>query len=538
MATRSGTDSARFETIDWETVDSTGRLLTRRTVLFLLSVATILVLLLYDAFVAAPDPLFHNVGLQEGLQNPFTWDVRGIDWLFVLSLLVFGFYIVLPLATDVDRTRRYVAELRKNKSATFALGYLVCFLAFGVFGTILVGRPSTEVTKTSRPPVSFATPLGRIDLFTLLVLLGVTLLASWVLLATFDRDRELAGIAPVSGAVARFGLVSLLVATPLAVLFAVFPVASPTVAATIGVLAGVTAVTFWALRTDLGVGRETVRGLGVVGVVFAGLFLAGFALVQTVLYGFLGFDPVATGVVATTCPQSAAAPGGGCYGTWADPLGTNRWGKSMVQLVFDGMRVALQVALISSVLIVPLATLTGTVAGYVGGLVDDLLMSYVDIQQTVPAIVVYMITAHVFGRSLFVLVLVFGLLSWGGAARLVRSEVLQRREEDYITAAESAGAGKSRIMFHHILPNVSNAVLTSVTRQIPQLILAEAAIAFLNLNDIMLISWGETINISLKFLPDGWWMSTIPVVFLAVTVLSFSVLGDALRDVLDPRGDA
>ncbi|WP_267642823.1 ABC transporter permease [Haloarchaeobius amylolyticus] len=537
MATRSSSDRARFETIDWDAVESSGGLVTRRTALFLLSVTAVFALLLYDAFVVAPEPLFHNVGLQEGLQDPFTWDVRGIDWLFVLSLLVFGFYVLLPLATDLDRAKRYAAELRKNKSATFALGYLVFFFVFGVVGTIIVGRPSTRVSKTSQPPVSFATPLGRIDLFTLLVLASVSLLAAWVLLAKFDRDRELAAIAPITGAIARFGLVALLVATPLAVLFSVFPVASPTVAAGAGVLAGVLAVGRWAASTDLGLGGETLRGLGVVGAAVAVLFLAGFGLVQTVLYGFLGFDPLATGVVATTC-KGAAAVSGGCYGSWAEPLGTNRWGKSMLKLVFDGMRIALQVALISSVLIVPIATLTGTVAGYVGGVVDDLLMSYVDIQQTVPAIVVYMITVHVFGRSLFVLVLVFGLLSWGGAARLVRSEVLQRREEDYITAAESAGAGTFRIMFHHILPNVSNTVLTSVTRQIPQLILAEAAIAFLNLNNIMLISWGETINIALKFLPDGWWMSTIPVVFLAVTVLSFSVLGDALRDVLDPRGGA
>ncbi|WP_435363389.1 ABC transporter permease [Haloarchaeobius sp. DYHT-AS-18] len=537
MATRSGSDRAQFETIDWDAVEPTGGVLTRRSWLFLLSVAAILLLLLYDVFVAAPDPLFHNVGLQQGVQDPFTWDVRGIDWVFMLSLLVFGFYIVAPLVDDMARTKRYAAELRKNKSATFALGYLVCFFVFGVVGTIIVGRPSTDVSATSQPPVSFGTPLGRIDLFTLLVLLGVTLLGSWVLLAKLDRDRELAAIAPITGAIARFGLVSLLVSTPLAVLFSVFPIAPLTLAAGAGVLAGLVAVAAWAVRTNLGLGSETFRGLAVVGGAFAVLFVAGFALVQTVLYGFLGFDPLATGVVATSC-EGAAAVSGGCYGSWAEPLGTNRYGKSMVKLVFDGMRIALQVALISSVLIVPLATLTGTVAGYVGGIVDDLLMSYVDIQQTVPAIVVYMITVHVFGRSLFVLVLVFGLLSWGGAARLVRSEVLQRREEDYITAAESAGAGKTRIMFHHVLPNVSNTVLTSVTRQIPQLILAEAAIAFLNLNDIMLISWGETVSISLKFLPDGWWMSTIPVVFLAVTVLSFSVLGDALRDVLDPRGGA
>ncbi|WP_435360586.1 ABC transporter permease [Haloarchaeobius sp. DFWS5] len=538
MAAGSVNEPAGFETIDWDEVEPSGGWLTRRSALFLVCLLGIICLAAYDYFVVAPEPLFSNVGLAEGLSQPFTWDVRGIDWLFALSLLVFGFFVLYPLAADRERTARYFAKLTNNKSATFALGYLVCFFVFGVVGTIVVGSPDTSVQHTSKPPVSFATPMGRIDLFTLLVLVGLTALATWTLLARFDRVRELSAFTPVSGAFGRLGLCTLTVFTPLSVVFALTSVGSLLVAAGISLLVGVAYTGRWFLRSEQSLDRETLRASGVVLAGFGAVFLLGFALVQFVLYGFLRFDPVATGVVSTSCPASAAAPGGGCYGTWDYPLGTNRWGKGMIQLLFDGMRVALQVALISSMLIVPLATLVGTITGYVGGVVDDTLMAYVDVQQTVPAIVVYMIAVHVFGRSLFVLAVVFGLLSWGGAARLVRSEVIQRREEDFITAAESAGASHLGIMVRHVLPNVSNTVLTAVTRQIPQLILAETAIAFLNLNKIMNVSWGETINISLDYLPDGWWMSTEPVVVLAVTVLSFSVLGDALRDVLDPRGDS
>ncbi|WP_435345539.1 ABC transporter permease [Haloarchaeobius sp. HRN-SO-5] len=551
MATSDVDGGARFEQVDWNTVDPSGRAVGLRSRLFLLCVGVVLAALAYDYFVAAPDPLFENVGLEEGLQDPFTWDVRGIDWLFVLSLLVFGFYVLYPLYEHADRTRQYLDELTNNRAATFALAYLTCFFFFGLFGTILVGRPSVDVLRSSKPPVSFATPgsfdlvvatvavpTARIDLFTLLVLVSVGALLTWSLLAKVDRDRELDAFGDIAGVFGRVGLGFVATFSLVGTVFAVFPVADYGVAAGIGTIVGVGWAVLWLSRSDVPFGVEHVRAAAVVLTAFAGVFLVGFVVVQTVVYDFFQFDPVGSGVVSTSCPDYASAGPGQCYGTWDYPLGSTRYGLGMIPVIFSGMRVSLQVALISSMLIVPLATMVGTVAGYVGGVVDDVLMSYVDVQQTVPAIIVYMIAIHVFGRSLFVLVVVFGLLSWGGAARLVRSEVLQRREEDFVTAARSAGAGHWRVMFRHVLPNVSNTVLTSVTRQIPQLILAETAIAFLDLNDIMLMSWGETIASLLKFLPDGWWMSTEVVVVLAVTVLSFSVLGDALRDVLDPRGDS
>jgi len=258
--------------------------------------------------------------------------------------------------------------------------------------------------------------------------------------------------------------------------------------------------------------------------------------VRFTMYGFLEFGPAIGVNSANSCAGRMTA--NGCLGTWESPLGTNYVGKSILALLFVGFRVSLEVALITSMLMLPIATLVGTFAGYTGGLVDDALTGYIDIQQTIPAFVAYIVLSYVFGRSLFLLILVFGLLSWGGAARLVRSEVVQRREAEFVTAARSAGADDRRIMRDHILPNVSNTVLTSVTRRIPMLILAEAAIAYLNLNDIMVISLGESIANGLENFPNAWWVSTELTLALALTVLSFSLLGDALRDVLDPRGDS
>ncbi|MFD1644880.1 ABC transporter permease [Haloarchaeobius litoreus] len=539
MATSDADDRARFEQVDWDVVDPTSGGFGRRSLLFLACLGGVLVALWYDFVVAAPDPLFYNVGLAEGIEDPFTWDVRGIDWLFLVSLLVFAFYVLYPMYEDLDRTKAYFGKLTNNRAATFALGYVTLFFFGGVFGPLLVGQPDPEISATSRPPVSFATPLGRVDLFSLLVLGSLCALATWALLDRLGRDRELGTFGDIARVLVRFALGFLATFTLAGTVFNVFSVASFRVAAGIGAVVGVAWGLRWALVSDRSFGLEHLRATAVVVVAFGAVLVVGIELLQLVVYDLLQFDTIAGGVSSTSCPPYAEAPGRGttCYGTWDYPLGTARYGQGLIPLVFSGMRVSLQVALICSMLIVPLATLVGTVAGYVGGVVDDLLMSYTDIQQTLPAIIVYMITIHVFGRSLFVLVVVFGLFSWAGAARLVRSEVIQRREEDFVTAARSAGAGHWRIMGRHILPNVSNTVLTSVTRQIPNLILAEAAIAFLALNNIMLPSWGETISSTLQFIPDGWWMSTVPVVVLSVTVLSFSVLGDALRDVLDPRSD-
>lgn len=227
---------------------------------------------------------------------------------------------------------------------------------------------------------------------------------------------------------------------------------------------------------------------------------------------------------------------GRCHGSLRYPLGTNSTGKDVVALLVSGMRVSLIVALVSATILVPVGTTIGVVAGYAGGWVDTLLMGYVDVQQTLPAFVLYIIAMFVFGKSLLLIVLVFGLTSWGGAARMVRSEVLQRRDEGYVRAAENAGASRWHVVRKHILPNVSTTVVTSMSRQIPILILTEAAIAYLKLNNLLLLSWGELIALDLRHaFPETWWVSTFTVLMLTTTVTSFSVLGDALRDVLDPK---
>ncbi|XVH30902.1 ABC transporter permease [Haloferacaceae archaeon DSL9] len=228
---------------------------------------------------------------------------------------------------------------------------------------------------------------------------------------------------------------------------------------------------------------------------------------------------------------------GRCYGTWEHPLGTSAQGHDLVDLLIFGMEVSMQVGLIGSAIIILLGALVGATAALFGGRVDELLMRYVDLQLTIPTFFLFILIVYLFGGSLFLMIMIFGFLSWGGIARLVRSEALQRTEEEYIKAAESAGGGRFWILRRHVIPNVSNTIITAATLTIPFLILAEAGLSFLGLGDPMTYSWGQTIAKGRGELGGAWWISTIPGIFLFFTVLAFNFLGDALRDALDPRSE-
>ncbi|MEF8758111.1 MAG: ABC transporter permease, partial [Halobacteriales archaeon] len=224
-----------------------------------------------------------------------------------------------------------------------------------------------------------------------------------------------------------------------------------------------------------------------------------------------------------------------CYGSWHFPLGTTVWGADVIDLIVQGFQVALQISLVTAMIIVPIATVVGTVAAYYGGWADELLMRYVDLQLVVPAVFLIIVVQVVFGRKLLHIVLVFGLLNWGGTARVVRAEALQRVEEGYVQAAESAGASSLWVLYRHVVPNVSNTLLTAITLQMPTLIIVEATISFLGYGSPTEQSWGLTINGGLARFPTTWWTAIFPAVFLFLTAVSFHVLGDALREIVDPQ---
>ena len=228
---------------------------------------------------------------------------------------------------------------------------------------------------------------------------------------------------------------------------------------------------------------------------------------------------------------------GQCHGTWQYPLGTQQSGKGVLGYVVYGARESFEIGLTTATLVVLIGTTVGVTAAYAGGWTDELLMRYVDVQQSIPSLFVYLAVLALYTLDPFFLVAVFGLTSWGGIARIVRSEALKVREEEYVQAAKGHGAGTLYAIRKHVLPNVSSTVVTTASLQLPTFIVVEATIGFLNIGDTDIYSWGVLINRGLEagVASAMWWVALEPVVVLALTVVAFNVVGDRLRDTLDPR---
>lgn len=242
-------------------------------------------------------------------------------------------------------------------------------------------------------------------------------------------------------------------------------------------------------------------------------------------------------VVGTQCPGGleGSPPDDVCHGTWELPLGTTTSGEDLFIAIIHGMEISMMVGLTATVISTVIAATLALIAVYHGGWIDEVIFRYVDIQLTFPAFFLYLLLVYSLGGSLFILIMIFGFIEWGGGARIMRSEALQRREEPYVTASKAAGARPSWTIRRHLLPNISNSIITYMSLSIPAIILAEAALSFLGLGDPTMHSWGQLIADGRDRLTNAWWISTFPGVFLFFTVLAFNFVGDAMRDAIDPR---
>lgn len=261
----------------------------------------------------------------------------------------------------------------------------------------------------------------------------------------------------------------------------------------------------------------------------------------------IGQPPVGFSVLETAVTSCAGeVVDGRCHGTWQYPFGTSIAGKDVLAMTAIGARVAFQIATVTVAIIVPLATVVGTTAATYGGRVDEFLMRYVDVQQSIPAFFVIILAQQAisyvtegWGGSLLLIVVVFGLMNWGGVARIVRAEALEIAQRDYVQAARSAGASRFDVVRSHVVPNALPAVLTAVTVQIGWLILLEATLAYLGFSPAEYETWGYTMqtNMGGAYPTTNWWGVLYPGVVLALVVVAVQVLGDALRDVTDPRSE-
>lgn len=344
----------------------------------------------------------------------FETQLTGLDWLFLYSLAAILFYLVLPLASNRERTRAYWRQIRQSRVATASFGVLVAWA--------LVALVGPEILDPGEP-------------------------------------------------------------------------------------------LYGASRGRLPVGQPPV-----------------------------GFSVLETGV--NTCIGQISD--GRCHGSWQYPFGTSVAGNNVVAMTAIGARVAFQIATITVAIIIPLATIVGTTAATYGGRIDEFLMRYVDIQQSIPAFFVIILAQEAisyinkgWGGSLLLIVAVFGLLNWGGIARIIRSEAREIIERDYVRAAQTAGASKFNVVRTHVVPNALPAVLTAVTVQIGWLILLEATLSYLGIGPADYETWGFIMqtNMTAAYPTVYWWGVAYPALMLALVVISVQVFGDALQNVTDPRAE-
>src|SRR5438270_143617 len=217
-------------------------------------------------------------------------------------------------------------------------------------------------------------------------------------------------------------------------------------------------------------------------------------------------------------------------------LGTDELGRDILSRLLYGARVSLWVGIVTVALAGAIGITSGVVAGYLGGYWDAVIMRLVDVFLAFPVIVLAIAIVAVRGPGLTNVLIALALVYWTSYARVARSVVLALREEEYTWAARTLGAGPTRIMVRHLLPNAVGPLIVLASLGMGNAILAEAALSFLGLGiQPPEASWGSMLNFGMQFLRDASFLSTTPGLAIFVTVLGFNLLGDGLRDALDPR---
>ena len=211
-------------------------------------------------------------------------------------------------------------------------------------------------------------------------------------------------------------------------------------------------------------------------------------------------------------------------------------GRDILSRMIHGARISLLVGVASVAVSLLVGVSAGLASGFLGGRVDMVLMTVVDVTLSFPPLLLALAFVAVLGPGLGNIILVIGLTGWERYARVVRAEVLALREKDFIEAARAAGVGSARILVRHLLPNTFSSIIVMSTLQVAQAILAEAALSFLGLGTGSTYpTWGQMISLGRDFVSVAWWLPTFPGLAICLTVLAINLVGDRLRDALDPR---
>jgi len=223
-------------------------------------------------------------------------------------------------------------------------------------------------------------------------------------------------------------------------------------------------------------------------------------------------------------------------GTWEHPLGTDRLGRDMLSRIIWGARVSLAAGVVTVLLASAFGAAVGLVAGYYGGRVDIALMRFTDATMSFPVILLALILAVTVGPSFTNVVVAIAVILWARYARVIRAQVLTLMQLDFIAQSRIAGAGGWRIITRHLFPNTLNTLVVLVTLQIGYVIIVEASLSFLGAGiPPPTPAWGSMISEGREYVTSAWWASFFPGLAILLVVLAFNLIGDWLRDTLDPK---
>jgi peptide/nickel transport system permease protein len=223
-------------------------------------------------------------------------------------------------------------------------------------------------------------------------------------------------------------------------------------------------------------------------------------------------------------------------GTWEHPLGTDRLGRDMLSRIIWGARVSLAAGVVTVLLASAFGAAVGLVAGYYGGRVDIALMRFTDATMSFPVILLALILAVTVGPSFTNVVVAIAVILWARYARVIRAQVLTLMQLDFIAQSRIAGAGGWRIITRHLFPNTLNTLTVLVTLQIGYVIIVEASLSFLGAGiPPPTPAWGSMISEGREYVTSAWWASFFPGLAILLVVLAFNLIGDWLRDTLDPK---
>jgi peptide/nickel transport system permease protein len=263
----------------------------------------------------------------------------------------------------------------------------------------------------------------------------------------------------------------------------------------------------------------------------AGLAVVAFVAILALTAPFIvPFDPSSQDILNRLQPPMQRTYDG------LHVLGTDALGRDMLSRLIMGSRVSLLVGAAAVLVSIAVGVPLGLVAGYEGGHMGRVLMGLADVQLAVPFLVLILAVVAVLGPSLFNLIAVLGVAHWVQYARVVRAEALALREREFVQAAQALGAPTLRILFRHLLPNVASSIVVISSLLVARMILYEAALSYLGLGvPANIPTWGGMISDGRNYMGNAWWVAAMPGLAIFVTVVSINLVGDRLRDLLDPK---